>query len=101
MTRVPSVPRRPLDRPAFLRRRARRASPRGAGVPLPLPLLDAMMPARGRARAGAAEAVPRRLVAIQTTQGIMPHLFFPEQAGEAYTPSPYLELLADRRRDFT
>ncbi|MGE3803175.1 MAG: DUF1552 domain-containing protein [Gemmataceae bacterium] len=75
----------------------RRAFLRGVGVSLGLPLLDAMRPAR----AAAAEAPPRRFVAIQTTQGIMPHLFFPEKAGRDYALSPYLKLLEPLRQDFT
>src|SRR5262245_48173842 len=75
----------------------RRAFLRGAGVALGLPLLDAMLPAR----AAAAAAPPRRFVAIQTTQGIMPHLFFPEKAGRDYELSPYLKLLEPSRVDFT
>jgi hypothetical protein len=90
MTPVPFVPRRPLDLWAFLR---------GAGVALSLPLLDAMTPAFGAAPAR--RPAPRRLVAVQTTQGIMPHLFFPEKAGADYPPSPYLALLKEHRRDFT
>jgi hypothetical protein len=63
----------------------------GVGVSLALPAL-------GRA----AEApAPRRLVAIQTNQGIMPHLFFPEQAGADYKPSPYLEVLAPLKKKLT
>jgi hypothetical protein len=42
---------------------------------------------------GDGQRVARRLVAIQTNQGIMPHLFFPETSGKGYTPSPYLEIL--------
>jgi hypothetical protein len=68
------------------------------GVSLSLPLLDAMLPARA---AAAASASPRRFVAIQTTQGIMPHLFFPEKPGRDYELSPYLKLLEPLRNDFT
>ncbi|WP_254513053.1 DUF1552 domain-containing protein [Anatilimnocola floriformis] len=69
----------------------RRAFLAGAGVMLALPAL-------GRA----AEAPPpRRLVAIQTNQGIMPHLFFPERAGREFELSPYLKVLEAFRNDFT
>lgn len=71
-----------MDRRTFLR---------GAGVMLALPSLEAF----GRAEA------PRRLVAIQTTQGIMPHLWFPQREGEDYVATPYLELLKEQRKDFT
>lgn len=70
---------------------SRRSFLYGAGVALALPAL-------GRA----AEAPPpRRLVAIQTNQGIMPHLFFPEQTGRDYSPSPYLQLLEQFRSELT
>lgn len=81
---------------------SRRAVLKGAGVALALPILDAMRPALGKAAraAGVAEA-PRRMVAIQTNQGIMPHLFFPEQAGRDYELSPYLKILEPLRNDMT
>jgi hypothetical protein len=77
---------------------SRRSFLRGAGVCLALPLLEAMRPAF--ARAAGVEA-PRRLVTIQTNQGIMPHLFFPEKAGRDYELSPYLKLLEPLRSEFT
>lgn len=66
-------------------------------------MLDAMRPVFGlAARAAAAEvAVPRRLVAIETNQGIMPQFFFPEKAGADYALTPYLEKLAAHRRNMT
>src|SRR5262249_323714 len=70
---------RPLPPRAFLR---------GAGVALSLPLLDAMVPAFAPAQES---AVPRRMLAIQTTMGILPQFFFPEGTGKDYRPSPYLE----------
>jgi hypothetical protein len=52
--------------------------------------------------AGGAKEPPRRMIAIETNMGILPQYFFPEGAGgRDYRPSPYLELLADFRRDFT
>ncbi|MBL8798684.1 MAG: hypothetical protein JNM56_32620, partial [Planctomycetia bacterium] len=75
----------------------RRAFLRGMGVSLALPFLDAWQPLR----AAAGSAPPRRFVAIQTTQGIMPHLFFPEKGGRDYEPSPYLKILEPLRDDFT
>jgi hypothetical protein len=63
----------------------------GVGVALALPAI-------GRA---AEAAAPRRLVSIQTNQGIMPHLFFPEQTGPDYALSPYLQLLEPLRKEFT
>jgi hypothetical protein len=73
----------------------------GVGVALALPALGRT--AEAEARSGP----PRRLVAIQTNQGIMPHLFFPEaaevdpKAGADYKPSPYLELLEPLRKQLT
>lgn len=84
-----SLKRRPLSRRTFLR---------GVGVSLSLPLFDAMTPALALA---AEQDVARRLVAVQTNLGIMPHLFFPEKDGPEYEPSPYLKLLEPVRRDFT
>jgi hypothetical protein len=77
---------------------SRRSFLRGAGVCLALPLLEAMRPAFSRA---AGVEAPRRLVTIQTNQGIMPHLFFPEKAGRDYELSPYLKLLEPLRSEFT
>ncbi len=84
----------PLSRRTFLR---------GAGVALALPMLDAMQPLFGSAaRAAEAEsAVPRRLLAIETNQGLLPKNFFPQQAGRDYELSPYLKMLAAHRDDFT
>ncbi|HEV7404120.1 MAG TPA: DUF1552 domain-containing protein [Chthoniobacteraceae bacterium] len=84
-----------VPQPAAL---SRRSFLRGAGVCLALPLLEAMRPAFSRA---AAVEAPRRLVTIQTNQGIMPHLFFPEKAGRDYELSPYLKLLEPLRSEFT
>ena len=85
----------PLSRRAFLR---------GAGVTLSLPLLDAMLPAFATPSARAAQAVagtPRRMVAIQTNQGIMPQFFFPAKAGSDFELTPYLQLLEKHRRQMT
>src|ERR1700728_3170380 len=76
------IPSKALSRRTFLR---------GAGVCLTLPLLDAMTPAL--ARGAQAASAPRRMVAIQTNQGIMPQFFFPEKAGRDYAITPYLQIL--------
>ncbi len=81
--------RNPLSRRTFLR---------SAGAALALPLLDAMRPAF--AKDGDAK-VPRRMVAVETNMGILPNYFFPEGAGADYKPSPYLEKLADFRKEMT
>jgi hypothetical protein len=77
---------------------SRRSFLRGVGVTIALPLLEAMRPAFAH---GAATEAPRRLVTIQTNQGIMPHLFFPEKAGRDYELSPYLKLLEPLRSEFS
>jgi hypothetical protein len=84
--------RRPLSRRHFLR---------GAGVALALPWLEAMMPRFARGQSAPADAKPRRMFAVINNLGFIPTNFFPTGAGREYTPSPYLELLAAHRRDFT
>jgi hypothetical protein len=76
---------------------SRRTILRGVGVGLALPLLDAMNPA-ARAQSG---PVPRRMFAICNNLGLLPDEFFPAGAGLGYTPSNYLKLLQDFRKDFT
>ena len=76
----------------------RRTFLRGIGVALTLPMLEAMRPAFTR---GANSEAPRRLVTIQTNQGIMPHLFFPKGEGRGYELSPYLKMLEPLRENFT
>jgi hypothetical protein len=86
---------RPLSRRRFLRQ---------AGIALSLPLLDSMRPvfAGSATRAAAAlDGKPRRMLAICNNLGLLPELFFPQNAGADYTPSPYLDLLGEHRRDFT
>ncbi|HVE39731.1 MAG TPA: DUF1552 domain-containing protein [Planctomycetota bacterium] len=75
---------------------SRRTFLRGSGVALALPLLDSMIPAFGAPR-----KVVRRLVAMETNQGIMPQFFFPEKAGRDYAATPYLERLAAHRNNMT
>lgn len=77
---------------------ARRTMLKAAGVSLALPMLDAMQPAF--AKADAAEP-PKRFVGIMTNMGILPQYFFPEEDGRDYTPSPYLDILKDHRKDLT
>jgi uncharacterized protein DUF1552 len=77
-----------LDRRTFLR---------GAGVALALPWLESLTRAQDRPKGD----LPRRMVAIQTNQGILPQEFFPSQPGKDYAPTPYLEILKDVRSEFT
>jgi hypothetical protein len=44
---------------------------------------------------------PRRMVAIQTNQGIMPQFFFPKKAGRDYESTPYLDQLKAHRNKMT
>ena len=83
---------------------SRRTVLRAAGASLALPFLEAMRPASARspsAAGGGADAVPRRMAAVNFDMGFMPEYFFPEQTGRGYAPSRYLAPLADRREDFT
>lgn len=78
---------------------SRRTVLRAAGTVLALPLLEAMTP---NSRAAATSATPpRRMIGIQTNQGILPQFFFPTGAGRDYTLSPYLERIATFRDRFT
>jgi len=77
---------------------SRRTFLRGAGVAVALPLLEGMTPAFG---ALAPRKVVRRLVAMETNQGIMPQFFFPEKAGRDYAATPYLDKLAAFRPNMT
>jgi hypothetical protein len=88
------VARSPLNRRTLLR---------ASGITLTLPFLDAMRPVFGAAATAAAaqSPVPRRIVCIQTNQGIMPQFFFPEKAGRDFTLTPYLAQLAAHRAQIT
>ncbi len=77
----------------------RRTLLRAAGTCLALPLLNAMLP-KGRAAEGQPVS-PRRMIGIQTNQGILPQYFFPAETGQNYTLTPYLERLAGVRNQFT
>ena len=76
----------------------RRTLLRGMGVSLALPLLNAMVPVTARAQA---PGVPRRMFGICNNLGLLPAEFFPADAGRDYTPSPYLKILQEYRKDFT
>jgi hypothetical protein len=62
---------------------------------LALPWLESL------AGAAAQSGPPRRLVAICNNFGFYSPSFFPTDAGENYTPSEYLAILADLRNKFT
>jgi hypothetical protein len=77
---------------------SRRSLLRGLGVSLSLPLLNAMAPLASHAQA---PAKPRRMFGVCNNLGLLPGEFFPTDAGRDYTPSSYLKILQDYRRDFT
>src|SRR5215207_4729735 len=77
----------------------RRTLLRAAGVAMALPLFDALAPQR--ARAAAADSIPRRMVCINTPLGLHPAFFFPQKTGRDYELSPYLEIFKEFRDDFT
>ncbi|MEM7012226.1 MAG: DUF1552 domain-containing protein [Verrucomicrobiota bacterium] len=73
-----------IDRRTFLR---------ASGVSLALPMLESM--------GAAAEKPPKRMVFICNTLGFYPPAFFPKTVGRDYESTPYLDLLAEHRDDFT
>ncbi len=76
---------------------SRRTLLRGVGVSLSLPFLNAM----ASAQPAAAASVPRRMFGICNNLGLLPGEFFPANAGREYTPSTYLKILEEYRKDFT
>src|SRR5688500_8338996 len=85
------MPYKPLDRRTFLR---------SSGIAVALPLLDAMMPARG-AEVKKAAAHPQRMLLAGRPLGMYAPYFFPEEVGRNYTPSRYLKILEPHRQHFT
>jgi len=77
--------------------RDRRTFLRGAGVLLALPALESLTPAFSRPPA----PVPRRMIVIVNNIGLLSRHFFPPGMGRDYQLSPYLELLARHRQDFS
>ena len=77
----------------------RRGFLRGAGVAVALPWLEAVAGRTAYAAAGAEK--PCRMVAIETTMGLLPHAFFPTGAGAGYVASRYLEPLEPWRDRLT
>ena len=95
MTGIQSVSKTPLSRRTFLR---------GVGATISLPLLDAMAPAladEGSKTAVDNTASPRRMIAIETNQGILPQYFFPKTTGRNYESTPYLKHLNGVRKQLT
>lgn len=83
----------------MVKRVDRRTFLRGTGVALALPWLDAMQ--QPALAVTGPNAIPRRMVAIETNMGILPQYYFPEKAGDAYSPSPYLSRLIAHRKHMT
>ncbi|HQW30166.1 MAG TPA: DUF1552 domain-containing protein [Verrucomicrobiales bacterium] len=84
----PHLAARPIHRRHFLR---------GVGVTLALPWLEGMSPLFGKTQ----PEPPQRMLLISNNLGVLPGPFFPKDQGPAYKASPYLEILAPFRKDFT
>ena len=67
-------------------------------VSLALPALECMSPVFARA---AESRPPRRMIAVVNNLGLLPRYFSPADTGRSYTPSPYMEVLSDIRKEFT
>jgi len=76
----------------------RRAFLRGLGVTLSLPLLECMTPVFARSDR---PPTPKRMLVIANNLGVLPKNFFPKTGGRDYAPSPYLEMLAGVRNEFS
>jgi hypothetical protein len=93
--------------PFIATRRAisRRRFLQGTGILLSLPFLESMLPAFARAAESssplAPNAKPRRMFGICNNLGLLGDQFFPTGTGRDYVASPYLQLLAEHRNDFT
>jgi hypothetical protein len=82
------------------KRLSRRTFLKGAGVALALPWLDAMAPLNP-ARASAPASVRRRMLCVDYDLSLYTPYLFPEESGQKYKLTPYLEILKDFRNDFT
>ncbi len=78
---------------------SRRTLLRGAGATVALPLLDAMLPARGEAKKLQSLA-KTRLVAVYIPNGTIPEKWKPTETGADYTLPYSLEPLEAYRKDF-
>ena len=76
----------------------RRTFLRGLGVTLGLPMLECMTPVFARA---AQPPTPKRMLVIANNLGLLPKNFFPATTGSDYVLSPYLDLLAEVRNEFS
>jgi len=78
---------------------SRRGFLRAAGVAVALPWLEAL--ATRRRGLAAETARPQRMVAIETTMGLLPEFYFPRGAGRDYAASEYLAALEPYRDRLT
>ncbi|WP_395719702.1 DUF1552 domain-containing protein [Prosthecobacter sp.] len=76
----------------------RRTFLRGLGITLGLPMLECMTPVFARA---AQAPMPKRMLVIANNLGVLPKNFFPTTTGRNYALSPYLEVLAEVRNEFS
>ena len=76
----------------------RRTFLRGFGITLGLPMLECMTPVFARA---AQATTPKRMLVIANNLGVLPKNFFPTTTGRNYALSPYLEMLAEVRNEFS
>jgi hypothetical protein len=80
----------------------RRSFLRTTGISLGLPWLDGFADeSAAKTRGSSGGQVPRRMVCLCAPLGFLPENFIPADRGRNYTLSPYLEILADFRDDFT
>ena len=77
----------------------RRTFIRSTGVSLALPWLN-IFADDSRGKSGMAQP-PRRMICICAPLGLHPDNFFPEQSGQDYELSPYLDVLREFRDEFT
>lgn len=78
----------------------RREFLRASGIAIGLPFLESLLP-RSTSAAKLAQASPPRLVLVGQPLGMYGPHFFPEKPGLDYEPSRYLQLLSERRKQFT
>ena len=76
----------------------RRTFLRGLGITLGLPMLECMTPVFARA---SQSPTPKRMLVIANNLGVLPKNFFPATTGRDYALSPYLEMLAEVRNEFS
>lgn len=80
---------------------SRRHFLKGTGAAfLALPVLDAMTPAFAQTPAANGRS-PKRFVAMCATLGFHAPYFFPKEEGDNYTLTPYLQKIAEHRKDFS